>query len=136
MESLRCLRSNPTWGIILLMIFFFSFLDILYNLQNISSFRGNSITSLFFWMFVDFFKKPVLWVVSRFAQKFHTMCTKNLELHLSFIESILKVGGSCKALVRFTRSSNKVNSFRSTRLKPSDIAFQRFDLTFNMISLE
>ena len=46
----------------------------------------------------------------------------SLELHLNFIESILKltVGGLCKVLVRFVRSSNEANSLRSTRLNPLD----------------
>ena len=46
-------------------------------------------------MFVDFFKKPVSGDVSRLTQKekINAVCTKktSLELHLNFIESILKV---------------------------------------------
>ena len=53
------------------------------------------------------------------AKKLHwNVIETSLELHLYFIESVLKVEYLSKVLVRFISSSSKANTLRSIRLNP------------------
>ena len=74
-------------------------------------------------------------------KKFHwNFIWTSLELHGNLIESIAKVGGSCKILVRFIRSSNKANSLHSTRLVMSrasydTILYQSYPIVSMIVSV-